>query len=292
MFYFRNSNDLTLKLIQNCPKDKESFEILANFICNYFYVNIFSSTFLNESLLTLIYLLLEKEIDLLTNEKSSYNFLDSSKSFTAVLFKHLSRRDEVKTYLENVLKKLLISTAGLLPNQKNKMFIGFDINKIKSLLTKVKYPLPKTQKMKETLNEILTTDIKKSRLNMDFLNNNKTNKEKKVKNEDEDDIELTKEEIENNFYVQATKETFDDLLLGNEEDDEERKMLNDEDDENSNQKKNNFFGGNSGHKKKREGKDDIENFLINSGFYNRPIVKGQNEEEKRREEEEMKRKEE
>ena len=136
MFYFRNSNDLTLKLIQNCPKDKESYEVLANFVCNYFYVNIFSSTFLNENLLTLIYLLLEKEIDLLNNEKSSFNFLDSSKSFTAVLLKHLSRRDEVKTYLENVLKKLLISTAGLLPNQKNKMFIGFDINKIKIYLKK------------------------------------------------------------------------------------------------------------------------------------------------------------
>ena len=293
MFYFRNSNDLTLKLIQNCPKDKESYEVLANFVCNYFYVNIFSSTFLNENLLTLIYLLLEKEIDLLNNEKPSFNFLDSSKSFTAVLLKHLSRRDEVKTYLENVLKKLLISTAGLLPNQKNKMFIGFDINKIKIYLTKKKYALPKTQKMKETLNEILTTDIKKSRLNMTFLNNNnKNNNEKNNKNEDEDDIELTKEEIENNFYVQATKETFDDLLLGNEEDDDEIKMLNDEDDENKNQKKNNFFGGNAGHKKKREGKDDIENFLINSGFYNRPIVKGQNEEEKRRAEEEMKKKEE
>ena len=57
MFYFRNSNDLTLKLIANCPKD--SHELLANFICNYYYVNIFSSTFLNENLLTLIYLLLE-----------------------------------------------------------------------------------------------------------------------------------------------------------------------------------------------------------------------------------------
>ena len=48
-------------LIEKCPK--ESYEVLANFICNYFYVNIFSSTFLNESLLTLIYLLLEKEVD-------------------------------------------------------------------------------------------------------------------------------------------------------------------------------------------------------------------------------------
>ena len=53
----------------------------------------------------------------------------------------------------------------------------------------------------------------------------------------------------------------------------------------------NFFEGISGHKKKREGKDDIENFLINSGFYNRPVVKGQSEEEKRREEEEEKEKE-
>ena len=61
MFYFRESNELTLKLIEKCPK--ENFDQLANFICNYFYVNIFSSTFLNENLLTIIYLLLEKEVD-------------------------------------------------------------------------------------------------------------------------------------------------------------------------------------------------------------------------------------
>ena len=168
MFYFRNSNDLTMKLIQNCPKD--SYDLLANFICNYFYVNIFSSTFLNENLLTLIYLLLEKEIDELSNERSSFfTFLDSSKSFVAILLKYLSRRDEVKTYLENILKKLLIGTAGLLPNQKNKMFIGFDIGKIKTYLNKEKYALPKTQKVTDTYNQILTIDIKKSRLNMNFL---------------------------------------------------------------------------------------------------------------------------
>ncbi len=289
MFYFRNSNDLTLKLIENCPKD--SHELLANFICNYYYVNIFSSTLLNENLLTLIYLLLEKEIDILTNEKSSFSFLDSSKSFTAILLKYLSRRDEVKIYLENVLKKLLIGTAGLLPNQKNKMFIGFDINKIKNYLNKEKYALPKTQKMTETLNELLTIDIKKSRLNMNFLDNIDKNKNVNENiNEDEDDIELTKEEIENNFYAQTTKEIFDDLLLGNEENDDEIKILGDEDAENKNQKNMNFEG-NYGHKKKRIGKDDIENFLINSGFYNRPTVKGKTDEETIREEEEAKRKE-
>ena len=266
MFYFRNSNDLTLKLIENCQKD--SYDILANFICNFFYVNIFSSSFLNENLLTLIYLLLEKEIDKITNEKSCFFTFLQSNCFTAILLKYLTRRDEVKTYLENVLKRLLISTAGLLPNQKNKMFLGFDVDKIKPIV-KDDYALPKTQKITEKFSDILTIDIKKSRLNMNFSenvdknkteNNNKTGNDNN-KNLNEDDVELKKEEIENNFYVQATKETFDDLLLGNEEEDDELKMLDEEEDtENKKQKKMNFFGGNSGHKKRREGKDDFENY--------------------------------
>ena len=297
LFFFRNSNDLTLKLIEKCPKD--SYEILANFLSNYFYVNIFSSTFLNESLLALIYLLLEKEVDKLKNEKKSfYNFLDSSGSFIAVLLKYLSRSDEVKNYLENVLKKLLIKTAGLLPNQKNKKFLGFEINKIKSGLNN-KYDLPKTKKNYENFNELLSMDIKKSLLNLPFLKKSKK-KSETVSNTsskeipEEDDIELTNEEIENNFYVQATKETFDDLLLGMEEDDfDVIQLLTDEEYENSKEKKTDFFGANSGHKKKREGKDDFENYLIKSGFYNRQIKNEMTEEEKAiEEEEEKKRKEE
>ena len=34
LFYFRNNNEFTLKLIEKCPK--ESYEILANFLCKYF----------------------------------------------------------------------------------------------------------------------------------------------------------------------------------------------------------------------------------------------------------------
>ena len=285
LFYFRNSNELTLKLIEKCPK--ESYEVLANFLCNYFYVNIFSSTFLNESLLTLIYLLLEKEVDNIKDEKKSFfSFLDSSGTFVAVLLKYLSRRDEVKNYLENVMKKLLIRTAGLLPNQKNKMFLGLEINKIKNGIIK-KYDLPKTKKNVE-LNELLTMDIKKSRLNMPFLS--KTQKKKtEIIDKENDDIELTNEEIENNFYVQATKETFDDLLLGTEENDfDEIEKLTNEEGENKPEKKMDFFGANSTHKKKREVKDDFENYLIKSGFYNKPINKEMTEEEKALEEEEKK----
>ena len=296
-FFFRNSNDLTLKLIEKCPKD--SYEILANFLCNYFYVNIFSSTFLNESLLTLIYLLLEEEVDKLKDEKKSFfSFLDSSGSFIALLLKYLSRRDEVKNYLENVLKKLLIRTAGLLPNQKNKKFLGFEFNKIKNGLNN-KYDLPKTKKNYDNFNELLSMDIKKSLLNMSFLKKTKkkseaTSNSTSKENPKEDDIELTNEEIENNFYVQATKETFDDLLLGMEENDfDEIQLLTNEEYENNKEKKTDFFGASSSHKKKREGKDDFENYLIKSGFYNRPVKSEMTEEEKAiEEEEEKKRKEE
>ena len=298
LFYFRNNNELTLKLIEKCPK--ESYEILANFICNYFYVNIFSSTFLNESLITLIYLLLEKEVDKIKKDKKHYlNFLDTNESFVAILLKYLSRRDEVKNYLENVLKQLLIKTAGLLPNQKNKMFLGFDLEKIKTGINK-KYDLPKTKKTAESFYGLLTMDIKKSLLNIPFLNKKKKISEKNKnlnniqKKIDEEDTELSNEEIENNFYVQATKESFDDLLLGTEDNDfDEIKMLSNEEEESDKEKKMDFFGQNSTHKKKREGKDDFENYLIKSGFYNKPIKNEMTLEEKElEEEEEKKRKEE
>ena len=40
----------------------------------------------------------------------------------------------------------------------------------------MKYALPKTQKMTGTYSEILSIDIKKSRLNMNFINNKNKNK--------------------------------------------------------------------------------------------------------------------
>ena len=279
MFYLHDSNQLTLKLIEFCPK--ESFEQLANFICNFYYVNIFSSTFLNENLLTLIYLLLEKEIDSLNDEKTAvYSFLDSSKSFAAVLLKCLSRRDEVKSYLENILKTILIKTAGLLGNQKNTTFNGLDIHKIKGLLTKNKYSLPKTMKMTDSFSYLLTSDIKKCRLNImkEFANKKKNN------SNNDDNTQLSKEEIENNFYVQATKETFDDLILGNDDDDDDLIHLNDDEEEKSQKK--NLIMGNFVHRKKKGGEDDIENFLVKSGYYssNKKDKDEKNDEQKKQEE--------
>ena len=263
MFYFRESNELTLKLIERCKDNKDQ---LANFICNYFYVNIFSSTFLNENLLTLIYLLLEKDVEKLKNEKSFVEFLDASQSITAIILRCLTRRDEVKTYLEKILKNLLTKTSGMLRNQKNNAFIGLDINKIKTFMKEQNYHFDRTDKDISSIKNLITANIKKSKLILykdkidNILRNDKSDKDN---NKSDNNNGLNIKEIENNIWVQATKETFDDLLLGNnamenEEDNStyENKMLD------KNRTKNLI-----NKKKSQIENDDLENYFINSGYF-------------------------
>ena len=276
MYYFHDNNEMTLKLIENCPKD--SYSQLANFICNYFYVNIFSSTFLNENLLTLIYLLLEKEISkiIIKNENEISNtFLDISNSFVSHLLRCLSRKDEVKTFLENILKKILTRTAGFLNKQKDNMFLGFDIKKIIAFLNGRNYLIDKTDKEYKTFLNLFTMEIKKSKLNSnkkkinkendDFLviDSNTLEEQNKSKNKLD---EHNKYRFENNFYVQATKETFENLLLGNDENNnnDEDDDSSDDDDETPSKKKGIGVGLNN---KKNKTKDDFEEYLVNSGFY-------------------------
>jgi len=261
LFLLRNNLNLTMKIVQNCPK--ESYETLTNFICNNYYSNIASSFTLNENLLALIYLLLKKEIDKLKDEQS-YEFLEPSRSFCGTLLKCLTRNDEVKTYLDNILKKVLIDVAGLWPNQKNKMFIGFDVEKINNFLKKDKCSLTRTEKKYKDYNDLFTKDIKKSRMNMKFL---------KYLREEENEEELNKKEINNNFYVQTNRDDFDNLLLGNLEEFDEIKILHEQDSENNKSTKNYLS-----FEDKRGGKDDFETYLLNSGFF---ILKKQNGDEKK-----------
>ena len=266
LFYFRESNELLLKLIENCPI--ENFEQLANY---YFFVNIFSSSFLNENLLTLIYLLLEKEVDKIQSITSFVPFLDPAQNFTARLLRCLSRKDEVKVYLETILKKLLIRTSGLLRNQSNNLFIGLELNKISSIIKNGNYIFERTEKPINSIKNLITENINKSKLNIVNKNNsdgnNSENKEDENSNNDLNNKILTNSEIENNIWVQVTKETFDDLLLGN-------KIEDNSDDIFSNTKSISPENNNSIKTKKN---DDLENYFINSGYFKK------NEENKKKE---------
>ena len=244
MFYFRDSNELLMKLIEHCPK--ENYEQLANLLCNYFFVNIFTSSFLNENLLTLIYLLLEKEVDKINTISSSISFLDSTQNFTAKLLRSLARKDEVKVYLEKILKKLIIKTSGMLRGQNNNLFIELNISKINNMLANGNYNFERTQKEINSIRELITSNINKSRLNF-VKKNDETNEDKSELNNENNKI-LSNAEIENNIWVQVTKETFDDLLLGNEA-------------------KENFDNLFYNKKQPKTNNDDLENYFINSGYF-------------------------
>ena len=254
MFYFRESNELLLKLINHCPK--ENFEQLANFLCNYFYVNIFSSSFLNENLLTLIYILLEKEVDKINNITSFVSFLDPTQIFVAQLLRCLSRKDEVKAYLEKILKKSLIRTGGMLRNQNNNLFIGFDIKRIATLLKQGEYNFERTEKPISSIKNLITSNINKSRLNIVDKKNVNNNEDKMKSDRDNNKEILSNSEIENNIWVQVTKETFDDLLLGNENKDNIDNIFSNK----SNPSEINNSNININH-------DDLEKYFINSGYF-------------------------
>ena len=268
IYYYHDNNELTLKLIEKCPK--ESYPSLANFICNYFYVNIFSSSFLNENLLTLIYLFLVKEVDkiILKDENSdniSKPFLDFSDSFVPYLLRCLVLKDDIKTYLENVLKKSLARVAGLLNNQRDNLFLGFDFKKMLAFLNGQNYQIRNTNKTFKSYLNLLTMEIKKGKLSI-----------LKKKNKENDDTIYSsylnklglddKPNSENNFYSITTRDTFDNLLIENNPELNEEENNDDlsEDDEELAPIKDDLISGNLNN---NNIKDDFEYFLINSGFY-------------------------
>ena len=61
----------------------------------------------------ILYLLIEKEIDGLKDINSYDNFLNQSKSFLARIFNNLSKKNDVRNYLEIILHKLIIDFENL-----------------------------------------------------------------------------------------------------------------------------------------------------------------------------------
>ena len=164
-FFFRNNNEILLKLIYK--SDKSIYDELANFLCHFFYVDVFSSTSLNEPLLVLIYLLLEKNIDEITDPNLPMQFLDLSNTFISSLLKSLLRRDDVKVYFESIINKLIFDLEELKIENKsiNSPFVGMEIYKIKDYIQSQKN-LPEFKKIKDIKDyrEFLTSNIIKSKV--------------------------------------------------------------------------------------------------------------------------------
>lgn len=107
-FCFRNNNKMMLTLINNCPNNNNQYETLSYFIVHCFYENILNSTFVQEDMLVLFYLLLE---DLIAN-KDDFCF-NVSKSFYLEgtflfeMFKSLALKEDIRAYLSVILNKVV-----------------------------------------------------------------------------------------------------------------------------------------------------------------------------------------
>ena len=102
LFTFRSNNYLMLNLIDSLKPDQ--WEIVAPFLCHFFYENFYSESTEQEEILYIIYLLLEKEVDTL-NTPSLYSFMDTG--FLSTFLMEFSNRYEIKCYINEVINSLV-----------------------------------------------------------------------------------------------------------------------------------------------------------------------------------------
>ena len=108
-FLIRNNNDLVLKIIE--LSDEYSNKELSDFFVNFFYENIINSSFIQEELMLLIYLLLDnlflkKSIDKMENLNIYDLYIKNSFLYHAFL--SLTRKIDVRNFLCSTIKDFII----------------------------------------------------------------------------------------------------------------------------------------------------------------------------------------
>jgi len=115
LFLLRDNNDMMIKIIKNCPTN--SYDQLADFLVNFFYENTINSTFNEEELMVLIYLIIE---DLIMNKlPKSFSTINSNKndnflnnSILYHIFKSITRKADVRNFTCTVLTENLLKLEG------------------------------------------------------------------------------------------------------------------------------------------------------------------------------------
>ena len=128
----RERHDLINKIIQNCVTGDQK-SCVASLLTNNFYENVFSSSFIENELLIVLYLSLKNEISGLTQQNIPQAFL--KESFNSFLFRGLLRKDDVKSYFGIVLKDVIEKMEN---KEDSNTELNFEINRILNDMTKKK----------------------------------------------------------------------------------------------------------------------------------------------------------
>ena len=117
-FILRNDNNLMLKLIENF--EKENYEDIGDFLVNFCYEDTINNSFIQEEMLILIYLLLEKyifKIDI-NNNNNNLSYEDYYETYIKSnilypIFIALTRKADVRNYLCNILSDIILYMENL-----------------------------------------------------------------------------------------------------------------------------------------------------------------------------------
>ena len=115
-FILRNDNNLMLKLIENF--EKENYEDISDFLVNFCYEDTINNSFIQEEMLILIYLLLEKyifKIDIKNNNLSYEDYYETyiKSNILYPIFISLTRKADVRNYLCNILSDIILYMENL-----------------------------------------------------------------------------------------------------------------------------------------------------------------------------------
>ena len=126
IFILRNNNKIMLKIIDKC--EKKDFEILCDFLINFFYEDTINSSFIQEELMLIIYLIIEKfflgELPkemLDNNQEYSFKIFRNEKCIIYYILKSLSRKADIR----NFFCSILVDTINKL--QGNRKYLNPDI---------------------------------------------------------------------------------------------------------------------------------------------------------------------
>ena len=112
LFILRDNNDIMLKIINNCPTN--SYDQLADFLVNFFYENTINSTFNEEELMVLIYLIIEdlimNKLSFSTENNKNENILNNSILYH--IFMSITRKADVRNFTCTVLTETLLKLEG------------------------------------------------------------------------------------------------------------------------------------------------------------------------------------
>ena len=206
IFLIRNNNKLMLKLIDKC--DKEDYENLSDFLVNFCYEDTISSSFIQEELMLLIYLILEKNIlklpkEILNNDNNiSFDLFRNDENLIYHLLRALSRKADVRNFLSSIL---LDSINNLQENRKN-LSLDINYNMSKSVCDENDDDNPLNNSLDENILEKFEK-INIEQRHYSIKNKNIENKLRlsSIKNENEINTNKTKDNLENHHSKKESK---------------------------------------------------------------------------------------